>query len=119
MLFLLCCNDNEQLLYGKWQVISNYYKATYEIIKENDSIKAEVLYYNDGTTIIREKDAKTYYVFKDLKASEDLFVDAMSGATKTDDSKKNIAIKIKHNDTLEVTQYIANKPLKEIWVRNK
>ncbi|WP_353778129.1 hypothetical protein [Winogradskyella sp. 3972H.M.0a.05] len=116
---MFACANNEHDLYGKWDVLSKHYSATYKILKENDFIKAKVLYYNDGTTFIKAEDSKPYYVFKNLKASDGLFVDAISGATKADTSNVEISIHIKHKDTLEVTKYIMKKPLEELWIRHK
>lgn len=111
-----CANNTPELL-GTWKVVSNYYKGTFEILEQNDSIKAKVLYYNDDTTIIRASDKKEYYVFENLIAKNHVYVDAISGATKTKDAKANISIKPINKDTLEVTTYIYNRPLKELWVR--
>lgn len=52
-----------------------------------------------------------------LKFKNDVFVDAISGATQT--NSENLTIKIKHKDTLEVTSYIRHKPLVEIWTRKQ
>ncbi|SIQ73677.1 hypothetical protein SAMN05421797_10318 [Maribacter ulvicola] len=114
---MFSCSKNTTELVGTWQVKSKYYKATYAIMEENDSIKAKVLYYNDGTTIIRKKDKKEYYVFENLKPSKNQYMDAVSGATTTNENKPNIALQPIHKDTLKVTTYIRNKPLNEIWIR--
>ena len=113
------CINNTPKLYGTWKVASNYYSGTYKIYKENDSIKAKVLYYNDGTTIIRKTDHENYYVFENLKKRDEVYVDAMSGATKANDVKPNIELHLRHFDSLDVTTYISHKPLKEIWTRVK
>ena len=116
---IVSCTSNDSKLYGSWNVVSKYYKGTYKIFKENDSIKAKVLYYNDGTTIIRESNNENYYAFNNLKKQDEIYVDAISGATKTNDVKPNIELNLSHPDTLDVTTYIRNKPLKEVWIRVK
>ncbi len=117
LLILFCrCSPTAEELYGTWNVKSNYYRATYRIYKEHDSVKGKVLYYNDDTSIYREGDTKEYYVFKNLKPDGKGYADALSGATVTDNSK-TIYIEPKHPDTLSVTHYIMHKPLTEIWVR--
>ncbi|WP_460219267.1 hypothetical protein [Psychroserpens sp. MEBiC05023] len=119
LLVAFSCAEKENPLLGKWEVDSKYYRAIYNIIKSNDSVKGKVLYYNDDTTIIRESDGKDYYIFMDLKEDEGIYVDAISGATKSNDIKPNIELNLIHLDTLDVTTYIRNKPLKEIWIRVK
>ncbi len=113
---LLSCSDSMKPLYGKWDVQSDYYKATYLIFEEHDSVKGKVLYYNDNTSIYREGEEQDFYVFKDLKKEDGHYVDAISGATNT--AEKAISIQQKHQDTLEVITYIMRKPLLETWVRN-
>ncbi|WP_292945370.1 hypothetical protein [Olleya sp. UBA1516] len=117
LIITFSCSKSAPELLGVWQVKSNYYKATYSIINENDSIKAKVLYYNDGTTILRKEDKNTFYVFENLKPSNNGYVDAVSGATKTNEIKPNIELQSLHKDTLEVITYLRNKPLKEVWIR--
>ncbi|WP_299552368.1 hypothetical protein [Seonamhaeicola sp.] len=110
------CSNGIKNLYGTWNVKSNHYKATYLILNENDSVKAKVLYYNDGTSIYKESEHKSYYVFENLKPKGALYVDAISGAT-IKDTNKNSSIRIIHKDTIEVTTYIMHRPLKETWKR--
>lgn len=117
ILLLAACSQKTDVLLGEWKVISTYYKGTYEIIEENDSIKGRVLYYNDDTTIIQKKEGGNFYVFENLKASEDHFIDAISGATITKNTTPNISLYPIHKDTLEVVTHIRQKPLKELWVR--
>ena len=118
-LIVLCgCSHTTEELYGTWKVQSKYYRATYEIYMEHDSVKAKVLYYNDDTSIYRDGDTKEYYLFKNLKPDGKGYADAISGATITNNNK-TIYIEPKHRDTLTVTHYIMHKPLNEIWVRNE
>lgn len=117
--FMVSCTKDHSKLYGTWEVVSKYYEGKYKIIEVNDSIQGKVLYYNDNTTVIREGVGKEYYVFKNLKKSNNTYVDAISGATNTNDSKPIIELNLKHDDTLVATRYISNKPLEEIWVRVK
>ena len=52
----------------------------------------------------------------EIKQKDGLYIDAISGATIT---KKELVIKQKNEDTLEVTTYIRNKPLKELWIKKR
>ncbi|PZW42611.1 hypothetical protein LX95_00927 [Mesonia algae] len=117
LISIYSCSKNGAELLGTWQVKNNYYKATYKIMEEHDSIKAKVLYYHDGTTIIKPEDQKEYYAFENLKYTKNQYVDAISGATKTKELHPNIALKLIHKDTIHVTKYISKKPLKEVWIR--
>lgn len=118
MLFCLSCVHKQDSLLGVWNVKSNFYKATCQIVKENNTYKGLVLYYNDDTSIYKHKegDVKTYF-FNNIKAENNQFVDAISGATIA--SSRLAELKLKHQDTLQVTTYIKQKPLTEIWIKQK
>ncbi|PCE64792.1 hypothetical protein [Sediminicola luteus] len=103
-------------IYGTWQVKDAYHKAIYHIYKTNDSVMARVVYYNDGTQIIRESDPDTLFYFKNLREKDGHFIDALSGATHSD-QVPDIKIVPKGNDSLLVTKQIMNSPTQEIWVR--
>ncbi|WP_299628228.1 hypothetical protein [uncultured Tenacibaculum sp.] len=112
-----CSTKIDQRVFGIWKTNSNYYKATYKIEKVNKKIIGKLLYYNDGTTVLHETKTKKDIFIKDLKYKNQCYVDAVSGATKT--ATQNYKIKVKHNDTLEVTTYIRNTPLIETWTRKQ
>lgn len=111
------CSKKPQHLYGKWKLISSFYDATYNIIEQDDSIKAQILYYNDGTTQYAFDKKEPWYQFTNLKHKKNQYVDAIAGATKT--GTQGISIESVHKDTLEVTSYILHKPLVEKWYRIK
>ena len=113
-LFAFCTTAPKEIL-GIWQVQSNFYRATYKIEKQGKKLIGKVLYYNDDTTILNETGTDKDIFLSDLKYKDDVYVDAISGATNT--TEEGISIKIKHKDTLEVTSYIRHKPLVEIWTR--
>ena len=117
MLSFTFCTKTPKEILGVWNVQSKFYKATYKIEKENKKLVGKVIYYNDDTTILRETGTKKDIFLNDLKYKNDVFVDAISGATQT--NSENLTIKIKHKDTLEVTSYIRHKPLVEIWTRKQ
>lgn len=112
------CSERESPILGIWKVDSNFYKATYQIIEKEDVTKGFVLYYNDDTTIYKyEKGQPKHYFIKNLIQEDSLYIDAISGATNTEQSNKTITLKNLSKDTLEVTSYIQHKPLKEYWIR--
>lgn len=116
-IFIIGCNlkiDNRIL--GTWKVQSNYYDATYKIEKQGKKLIGKVIYYNDGTTILRETKTQKDVFLKNLKYKNNIFIDAVSGATKT--NSNYVSIKVNHKDTLEVTSYIMNKPLIEFWIKS-
>lgn len=117
LLCIGCSKSFDKNILGIWQVQSKFYKATYEIIQDNGLIVGKVIYYDDGTTILRETGTDKDIFLKNLKYKNDVFVDAVSGATVT--KTKTTQLKVKHKDTLEVTSYIHNKPLVEIWTRKQ
>lgn len=110
-----CCSSTDEHILGVWNVKSDFYTATYSIEKQGKKIIGKLLYYNDNTRILQETGTAKDIVFHNLKSKNGVFVDAISGATRK--AKTGIEIKIKHQDTLEVTTYIHKKPLKEFWVR--
>lgn len=104
---------------GIWKVDSKFYTATCEILEEDNTIKGVVLYYNDNTTVYKHEDGQPKsYFFKNITEKNGVYIDAVSGATKTENSNETATLHLLDQDTLEVTTYIMNKPLKEIWIRN-
>ena len=75
------------------------------------------MYYNDDTTVLHKTNTDKDIFLHDLKYKNDVYVDAISGATKT--TSKSLTIKIKHQDTLEITSYIRHQPLIETWTRKQ
>lgn len=114
------CKTKENPLLGVWKINSKFYKATCKIIKDENSVKGLVLYYNDDTTIYKYKEgdgeSKNYF-FNNLIEKKGTYVDAVSGATKTDKLEEAVTLKLLSKDTLEVTTHIMRKPLKETWIR--
>lgn len=116
-LLVFSCSKNSETLLGTWKVDSKFYRATYNIVEVDGDLKAEVIYYNDDTTVLRQNKAAPFYLFHNLKYQDDHSLDAISGATKT--KAQPVFIKLKHKDTLEVTTYLSKKPLKEIWIKTQ
>lgn len=112
------CNESTNDIHGTWTVDSKFYRATCNITETNDAVKGQVLYYNDDTTVYtyNEGEAKNYF-FNNIKVKNGGYVDAISGATKT--GEQLVTLKLRHKDTLDITRYVMNKPLKETWIRIK
>lgn len=115
-LVIISCAKKPKELIGTWQVKSPYYKASYTIEENNNSVVAKVLYYNDDTFIYKGTSSEKDIFLKDLQYKNDTEIDAVSGATNT---STNYTLKLKSKDTLLVTKYIKNKPLTEIWIKKK
>ncbi len=114
-LFIFCSRKEHEII-GLWTVKSNYYKATYKISLDENNLTGKVMYYNDGTTILREtKTDKDIFLFNLEETNNHTYIEAISGATET--KNQTTSIKIKHKDTLEVTSYIMKTPLIETWIR--
>jgi hypothetical protein len=111
-----CEYPDKGILLGNWKVKSGFYKAGYQIVQQNDQLKCIVNYYDDGTTVFNRNQKPAQFVFHDLKWKKDAYVDVSSGASKLNQSMK---LKFKSRDTLEVTSYVMQQALKEIWVRDK
>ena len=117
LLLAACSTQIDKRIFGTWNVQSNFYRATYKIEKHGKKIIGKVLYYNDDTTVLNKTNTDKDIFLHDLKYKNNVYVDAISGATKT--TSENLTIKIKHKDTLEVTSYINKKPLIENWTRKQ
>ena len=117
VLLTACSTQIDKRVLGTWNVQSNFYKATYKIEKQGKKLIGKVLYYNDDTTVLHETKTDKDIFLHDLKYKNEVYVDAISGATNTVSEK--LTIKVKHKDTLEVTSYINKKPLIENWTRKQ
>lgn len=113
--FLSCKTDEN--IDGFWKVKSEFYRATYHVHNVDHSKKAQVIAYSDGTSSYTDHERPNQYVFNNLKQQEGVYVDAISGATKTSSLEHSNHIRVKHKDTIEVTTFIMGKPLKELWIR--
>ena len=113
LLTISCSSDADKRVIGTWHTQSKYYQGTFKIEEKNDKMIAKVLYYNDGTTILKETGTEQDVFVNDLKYKNKQYVDAVSGATAT----YKIAITVVHKDTLSVTNYIQGQPLQELWTR--
>lgn len=117
LIFLVgCSTEIDNRILGTWNVQSKFYRGTFKIEKESKKLIGKIIYYNDDTTILKETETDKDIFLHDLKMKDDVFIDAVSGATT---HTENLNIKVKNKDTLEVTTYIMKKPLVEIWTRNK
>lgn len=118
-IIVFSCTKKESSIIGIWKVDSKFYKATCEILEEKGVVKGIVLYYNDNTTVYRHEEGQPKsYFFKNIKEKDGTYIDAISGATKTENPSKTTTLQLISKDTIEITTYIMNKPLKEIWIRN-
>ncbi len=114
------CNQTPNLLEGSWSVSSDFYKANYRITKQGRMHHALILMYDDGTTRFKHDPLNPNYLFKSLRSRNDgIYVDAISGATKSKNTQANFRISQINIDTLFVDQYIKGKPISEVWVRMK
>ena len=115
---IACSNENDVIL-GTWEVNNNSYRASYEIVKDGQGFSGEVLHYDDGTTQYSQQKDNQRYVFQNAQKEDSIYVDGISGASKKTENApaKSISLKVKHKDTLEVTSYILNHPIKELWTR--
>lgn len=117
LLATMSCSQQEEILLGKWVVHSRFYQASYQILEEEKEFKALVLYYNDGTSKYQYDGSNKHFLFTKLKKKKGQYIDAISGATTKEGRGEHLSIHPKNKDTLEVTTYIMDRPLKEIWTR--
>ena len=116
VLFAVSCAQKPTELIGVWEVNTPYHKAVYSIEEYEDNIVGKIKYYNDNTFVYKESGTPKDIFLHKLKRKDSLYIDAISGATNTN---HEWVIQQKHLDTLEVTQYIHNKPLQEVWIKKR
>lgn len=114
-----CSTAIDSSILGKWRVEDNFHKAIYQIVEQDGALRGEVVFYDDGTTLIDKNSKETHYVFQGLKRDDDRYVDAISGATAKGGESPTVELKLIAKDTLEVINYIHQKAVKQIWTRIK
>lgn len=113
---LFGCNSIDSDLYGTWEVHSPHYSSTCKIEKVDRKVRGKIITYDDGTSKIDASSGKSQFLFVDLQKKDDLYVDGMTGATKSSDDPL-MSIEIRSSDSIEVTTYHNKKPLTELWTR--
>lgn len=116
VLTLSSCVNKPKELIGIWHVKTPYHRAIYSIEEYNNKIVGKVNYYNDDTFVYQKTGTEKDIFLHKIERKKNIYVDAVSGATITN---KNLIIKLKNQDTLEVTKYIHKKPLKEFWIKKQ
>lgn len=116
LMLLISCSGKPKELIGIWQLDSPYYRATYAIEEQDEKIIGRILYYNDDTYVYTETGTQKDIFLHQIAKNDSIYIDALSGATIT---KKEITMRLIAKDTLEVTSYIKNKPLKEFWIKKR
>ena len=113
------CNEVDPRLMGEWKTTSEHYRARYSIHMESDSVRGEVIYYNDGTTVFNTSDDDRKFIFKHLMKDGEKYVDAISGATQKDKNSnpQMWTVEVRHSDTLAIGQKIGKQTRTEIWTR--
>lgn len=108
-------------LLGEWQVDNGWYRAVYEIVEEEGTLKCRVRYYHDGTSTYVWDAQQPRYLFERLQQPDPdttIWVDAVSGATARSGGKQ-VEIALLPPDTLLVTLFVNGHPMPERWVRKK
>ena len=101
---------------GIWEVKTPYHQAIYSIEESDNNIVGKIKYYNDHTFVYQESGTSKDIFLHKLKRKDSVYIDAISGATQT---HYEWVIQQKHEDTLEVTQFIHKKPWQEIWIKKR
>jgi hypothetical protein len=114
---LFSCESKSNELLGIWELESPFYKAVYRIIDNGDSVKTQILFYDDDTYRYRFNGQNLKYQFQNIKEKEGYFVDAVSGATENADEIEESKLEFLNADTLLVTTYKMKKTITEKWGR--
>ncbi len=116
MVIISSCQSKDSIN-GLWKTHDAFYRATYRIYDQKESKVAKIISYNDGTTQYTSQTRPNQFLFNNLIKNNEHYIDAVTGATKTQISKTSNTIQMIHQDTLEVTTFLFGKPLKELWTR--
>ncbi len=119
LFFFISCTKKETSIVGKWNVISPFYKATYEISNRERTFYGKALYYNDGTTQYTIADGDPGYFFTDLVTEDGKTYHKKKTSNTHKRHTPSIIIDQIHQDTLKVTSMVMHQPLTEKWVRTK
>ena len=116
--FLFSCHeDHSSDLLGEWKVPSPYYSAKYQILEDDDELHVLVLSYDDGTSRYSSNGKQKRYAYQSLNKKAHKYVDAISGASTKASEQHTVELQPKGRDTLEITTFFMDRPLKEFWVR--
>lgn len=114
--YIISCNKKSDIK-GIWKVQSPHYNSTIEIADYDESLKAKVITYNDGTQKFNSSKNTEYFIYKNIIFKNNQFIDAVSGATKTNTNSTTFTLL--HPDTLEITNYLHHKKHTEKWIKEK
>lgn len=108
-----CAQDDP--IVGVWEVESDYYQATYEIVEHQDQFHGKVHYYNDGQDTYEGNDQKEDYFLTELTAKNGQYVNGKMYLP--DGSFYFVIFELTDPNTLEATMTVENQPYKEVWKR--
>lgn len=109
------CAQKDNIV-GVWDVKTDVYQATYEIVEHRDKFYGKVHYYNDGTSEYKGNDKKEDYFLSDVEFKDGKYINGKMYLP--DGSYYNVIFTLKNNDTLEALMTVDSSPYKEIWKRN-
>lgn len=109
------CAQKDNIV-GVWDVKTDLYQATYEIVEYKDKFYGKVHYYNDGTSEYKGNNKEEDYFLSDVEFKDGKYINGKLYLP--DGSFYNVIFTLKNNSTLEALMTVDGSPYKEIWKRN-
>ncbi|MCT4665077.1 MAG: hypothetical protein N4A45_07580 [Flavobacteriales bacterium] len=119
LISFMSCKNSKLDKIGKWDLVSDYYQATYQIIQHNGHFVCKLDYYNDGIKVLHPTNTDEDIIFRNIqfRDQEKNKPDAISGATKKTD--KTLYLHSLSKDTLKAIYYVKSQQKTEYWTRKK
>ncbi len=111
--FNACAQKNT--IVGVWEVKTDLYQATYEIVEHKDAFFGKIHYYNDGITEYKGDNKKEDYFLTDVVLKDGKYVNGKMYMP--DGSFYHVIFTLKDTETLEVLMTVEGAPYKETWKR--
>lgn len=109
------CSQEKNKIIGIWNVKTDYYEGTYEIISSENEFHGKIHSYKDDKNTYKGKDRKEDYFLVDATFKDGKYI---GGRMYSFDQKYyNVIITMINNNQLEVQMTVDGEPYKEIWNR--
>lgn len=115
-ILLSSCSKEEDKIKGIWKVESPFYKATYHIVEKRNTLFANVLYYNDGTTLFSGNSKVPRIYLSDIQYYKGKYI-AKNVQKIFRGEEEKIILELVEDNEIMVTTTIMHKPLIEKWIR--
>jgi hypothetical protein len=115
-----CQPSKKDQIIGQWEVHSRFYKEEYDVVKRKSQYIVYSTMLDDGTTFKKYSENSEKNKLYTLNFKKDKWVDAVSGATKSDSNDtSSIILTSNHRDTIRIRRKFFFRWIEELWTRKK